>query len=38
MILGDGRVLGELRPHRRDRSPAGDPIPNYYPAAVTEYG
>jgi DNA invertase Pin-like site-specific DNA recombinase len=34
-ILADRRALGEFQPRRRDGSPAGDPIPNYYPAVVT---
>src|SRR5262249_7197914 len=29
-------AVGELQPRTRDGKPAGDPIPNYYPAAVTE--
>ncbi|MCI0460132.1 MAG: recombinase family protein [Gemmataceae bacterium] len=36
MILKDRRVLGELQPRKTDRTPDGDPIPNYFPAVVTE--
>jgi DNA invertase Pin-like site-specific DNA recombinase len=36
-ILRDRRAVGEFQPRRkRDRKPAGPPISNYYPAAVTE--
>jgi hypothetical protein len=35
-ILKDRRAVGELQPRRRDGTPDGDPIPGYYPAAVTE--
>jgi DNA invertase Pin-like site-specific DNA recombinase len=36
-ILKDRRALGEFQPRRkRDRSPQGPPIPNYYPVVVTE--
>jgi DNA invertase Pin-like site-specific DNA recombinase len=34
-ILTDRRALGEFQPCTRGK-PDGDPIPNYYPAAVTE--
>jgi hypothetical protein len=36
-MLKDRRAVGEFQPRRkRDRTPHGPPIPNYYPAAVTE--
>jgi DNA invertase Pin-like site-specific DNA recombinase len=36
-ILSDRRAVGEFQPwNKRDDKPDGDPIPNYYPAAVTE--
>jgi DNA invertase Pin-like site-specific DNA recombinase len=35
-ILGDRRALGEYQPCRGDGTPEGDPIPDYYPAVVTE--
>jgi hypothetical protein len=35
LLLSDPRVKGEFQPMRRGK-PDGDPIPNYYPAAVTE--
>jgi hypothetical protein len=34
-ILRDRRALGEFQPHSRGK-PDGDPLPNYYPAVVTE--
>jgi DNA invertase Pin-like site-specific DNA recombinase len=36
VLLGDRRVLGEYQPHHRDGRPAGDPIPAYFPAVVSE--
>jgi DNA invertase Pin-like site-specific DNA recombinase len=35
-ILHDRRALGEHQPRHRNKSPDGDPIPNYYPAVVTQ--
>ncbi len=35
-ILTDRRVLGEYQPRKRNRQLDGEPIPNYYPPAVTE--
>lgn len=35
-ILGDRRAVGELQPRKRDGSPDGAPIPNYYPQVVTD--
>jgi DNA invertase Pin-like site-specific DNA recombinase len=37
-ILGDRAVLGEYQPMKghKKRTPDGDPIPNYWPAVVTE--
>lgn len=35
-ILADRRAVGELQPRKRDGSPDGDPIPQYYPRVVTE--
>ncbi|MFO0823658.1 MAG: recombinase family protein [Gemmataceae bacterium] len=35
-ILADRRAVGELQPKKRDGSLDGEPIPNYYPAVVTE--
>ncbi len=35
-ILGDRRALGEYQPCRRDGTPEGDPIANYYPEVITE--
>jgi DNA invertase Pin-like site-specific DNA recombinase len=35
-ILNDRRAVGELQPRLHDGTPDGPPIPNYYPAAVTE--
>jgi DNA invertase Pin-like site-specific DNA recombinase len=36
-ILGDRRAVGELQPHnKRDRKSDGPPIPDYYPAVVTD--
>jgi DNA invertase Pin-like site-specific DNA recombinase len=36
LILKDRRALGELQPKLQGGKPDGDPIPNYYPAAITE--
>jgi DNA invertase Pin-like site-specific DNA recombinase len=36
VILKDRRAVGEFQPRRSDGTPDGEPIPNYYPAAVTE--
>jgi DNA invertase Pin-like site-specific DNA recombinase len=35
-ILKDRRALGEYQPRGKGRKPDGDPIPGYFPAAVTE--
>jgi DNA invertase Pin-like site-specific DNA recombinase len=35
-ILTDRRALGEYQPRKRNRALDGPPIPNYYPAAVSE--
>jgi DNA invertase Pin-like site-specific DNA recombinase len=35
-ILRDRRAVGELQPRFQDGKPDGDPIPNYYPPAITE--
>jgi hypothetical protein len=35
-ILGDRRTLGEFQPCRSDGTLDGDPIADYYPAAITE--
>ena len=35
-ILKDRRAAGEFQPRLRNGTPDGDPIPGYYPAAVTE--
>src|SRR5262249_3596149 len=35
-ILTDRRALGEYQPRKRNRELDGPPIPNYYPAAVSE--
>jgi DNA invertase Pin-like site-specific DNA recombinase len=35
LLLSDRRVVGEFQPRRHGKAD-GDPIPNYYPAAVTE--
>jgi DNA invertase Pin-like site-specific DNA recombinase len=35
-VLNDRRAVGELQPRLTDGTPDGKPIPNYYPAAVTE--
>jgi DNA invertase Pin-like site-specific DNA recombinase len=36
LLLKDRNVIGELQPRKRDGTPDGDPIPNYYPAVVSE--
>jgi DNA invertase Pin-like site-specific DNA recombinase len=36
LILSDERVLGRFQPRHRDGSPAGDVIPDYYPAIITQ--
>jgi DNA invertase Pin-like site-specific DNA recombinase len=36
MILRDRRALGELQPRKSDGTPDGDPIPDYFPAVITE--
>src|SRR5262249_9621069 len=37
LILGDRRAVGEFQPRMLDHDrPAGPPVPNYFPAAVTE--
>jgi DNA invertase Pin-like site-specific DNA recombinase len=35
-ILNDRRAVGEFQPCGKGRKPEGPPIPNYFPAAVTE--
>jgi hypothetical protein len=35
-LLNDRRAVGEFQPCGRGRKPEGDPIPGYFPAAVTE--
>jgi DNA invertase Pin-like site-specific DNA recombinase len=35
-ILKDRRAVGELQPKRRDGTPEGEPISNYYPSVVGE--
>ncbi len=35
-ILRDRRAVGDLQPKGRERKAEGDPVPGYYPAAVTE--
>jgi DNA invertase Pin-like site-specific DNA recombinase len=35
-ILKDRRAVGEFRPRKRDGTPDGSPIANYFPAVVTE--
>jgi DNA invertase Pin-like site-specific DNA recombinase len=35
-LLKDRRALGEYQPYNSERNPTGPPIPDYYPAAVTE--
>ena len=36
LLLGDRRVLGEFQPRLQDGTPDGDPIADYYPAAISE--
>jgi DNA invertase Pin-like site-specific DNA recombinase len=36
LILNDRRAVGEFQPRKLDGSPDGPPLPNYFPAAVTE--
>jgi DNA invertase Pin-like site-specific DNA recombinase len=36
LILKNRRVLGEYQPYGRNHKPEGEPIPNYFPAVVTE--
>jgi DNA invertase Pin-like site-specific DNA recombinase len=36
LLLRDRRAMGELQPRLQDGTPDGPPIPNYYPAAITE--
>jgi DNA invertase Pin-like site-specific DNA recombinase len=36
LILKDRRAMGELQPRTRDGKPDGPPLPDYYPAVVTE--
>jgi DNA invertase Pin-like site-specific DNA recombinase len=35
-ILADRRAVGEFQPRGKNGKPDGDPIPNYFPAVVTE--
>ncbi len=35
-VLNDRRAIGEFQPRLTDGTPDGDPIPDYYPAVVTE--
>jgi hypothetical protein len=35
-ILADRRAVGEFQPRARDGKPIGDPLPNYFPAVVSE--
>jgi DNA invertase Pin-like site-specific DNA recombinase len=35
LLLTERQAVGELQPRRRDGTPHGDPIPGYYPAAIT---
>jgi DNA invertase Pin-like site-specific DNA recombinase len=35
-ILADRRVVGEFQPRLLDRTTEGEPIPNYYPAIISE--
>jgi hypothetical protein len=37
LILGDRRAVGEFQPRFRNGHPAGDPIPGYFPACVSEH-
>jgi DNA invertase Pin-like site-specific DNA recombinase len=36
LILTDGRAAGWFQPRLRDGTPDGDPIPDYFPAVVTQ--
>jgi DNA invertase Pin-like site-specific DNA recombinase len=36
LLLHDRRTVGEFQPRHVDLSPSGEPIPNYYPLAITE--
>lgn len=36
LILGDRRSLGEFQPRHGDGTPAGEPIPDYFPPCVDE--
>jgi DNA invertase Pin-like site-specific DNA recombinase len=36
LLLRDRRATGELQMRRQDGTPDGEPIPDYYPAVVTE--
>jgi DNA invertase Pin-like site-specific DNA recombinase len=36
LLIRDRKVFGELQPKKRDGTPDGEPIPDYYPAAVSE--
>jgi DNA invertase Pin-like site-specific DNA recombinase len=36
LLMADRRTVGEFQPKHADGTPAGDPIPGYYPACVTE--
>jgi DNA invertase Pin-like site-specific DNA recombinase len=36
LLLKDRNVIGELQPRRRDGTPDGPAIPNYYPAVISE--
>jgi DNA invertase Pin-like site-specific DNA recombinase len=36
LILADRRAVGEFQPRHRNKRPAGDPLPHYYPPVVTE--
>lgn len=36
LVLADRRALAEFQPRYANGKPAGDPIPGYYPPAVTE--
>lgn len=35
-ILSDRRPVGEYQPKNRNQQPEGEPIPNYFPAVITE--
>jgi DNA invertase Pin-like site-specific DNA recombinase len=36
LLLRDRRAMGELQPRLQDGTPDGPPIPDYYPAAISE--